>query len=89
MDFGGREPGFGIPAVFRIEWQVPVGTLQEGVTYYAWVLTDWVQNKGHYDGTGPPETVPPFTWGVPFTLKLGLGDSPDFKAMVGWSFKPH
>ena len=22
-------------------------------------------------------------------LKLGLGDSPNFKAMVGWSFKPH
>ncbi len=22
-------------------------------------------------------------------LKLGLGDSPNLKAMVGWSFKPH
>jgi RHS repeat-associated protein len=55
-------------------WQVPVGTLQEGVTYYAWVFTDWSDNQGFYNLTGPPETVPPAAWGVPFTVKLGLGD---------------
>lgn len=55
-------------------WQVPEGTLQEGVTYYAWVLTDWYANLDRrYSGDPIPETVPPASWGVPFTVKLGLG----------------
>lgn len=51
-------------------WPVPPGTLQEGITYYAWVLTDWYTNV--HDNV--PPTVPPSGWGVPFTVDLGLGE---------------
>jgi hypothetical protein len=55
-------------------WTVPAGALQEGVSYHAWVLTDWNANgTGFYRGDGVPQTVPPLSWGVPFTIKLGLG----------------
>jgi hypothetical protein len=57
-------------------WQVPAGALQEGRTYYAWVLTDWYNNLSLYskEGRGAPETVPPSSWGVPFSVDLGLGE---------------
>jgi RHS repeat-associated protein len=55
-------------------WTVPAGALKEGVSYHAWVLTDWNSNgTGSYYGEGVPQTVPPLSWGVPFTVKLGLG----------------
>jgi RHS repeat-associated protein len=55
-------------------WTVPAGSLHEGVTYHAWVLTDWDENgTGQYYGQGVPESVAPLSWGVPFTIKLGLG----------------
>lgn len=52
-------------------WQVPVGTLQEGVTYYAWVLT----SLGYF---GLPHVTPtqpdPVAGRRRFTVDLGLGD---------------
>lgn len=55
-------------------WTVPVGSLQEGVTYHAWVLTDWSKNlQGHFRGNGVPLTMPPPSWGVSFSVRLGLG----------------
>jgi len=50
-------------------WQVPVGGLQQGVTYHAWVLTDFSNNQPPV-----PQTTPPTSWGVTFTVNLGLGD---------------
>lgn len=44
-------------------WKVPAGALVEGVTYYAWVLTDY--------GWGHP-TMP--TQSRRFTVNLGLGE---------------
>ncbi len=57
-------------------WTVPQGALQEGITYYAWVLTDWYGNLSFYnpDGVGARPTVPPASWAVPFSVKLGLGE---------------
>lgn len=49
-------------------WTVPSGVLSEGITYHAWVLTDWFGNNAEL-----PETVPPLDWGIAFTVKLGLG----------------
>jgi RHS repeat-associated protein len=60
-----RQPDINQPPPF---WQVPVGVLQEGVTYYAWVLTDWANYQTI------PETIPSLTSGVSFKVKLGLGD---------------
>lgn len=54
-------------------WQVPPGALQEGVTYHAWVLTDWEDNADRYLGEGVPAVQPPSDWGVNFTVRLGLG----------------
>lgn len=50
-------------------WQVPPGELADGVTYHAWVLTDWFGN-----GANIPKTIPPLSWGVAFTVRLGLGN---------------
>lgn len=50
-------------------WTVPQGTLQEGVTYWAWVLTHYPQFGGP-----PLPTLPPLANGRRFTVNLGLGD---------------
>jgi RHS repeat-associated protein len=50
-------------------WQVPPGTLQEGVTYWAWVLTDWTTAQGSV-----PPVTPPLANGRKFTVDLGVGD---------------
>lgn len=49
-------------------WSVPPGILSEGVTYHAWVLTDWYGNS-----SAVPKTVPPASWGATFSIRLGLG----------------
>ncbi|PZR81694.1 MAG: hypothetical protein DLM65_05385, partial [Candidatus Aeolococcus gillhamiae] len=49
-------------------WTVPAGVLSEGVTYHAWVLTDWYGN-----GDQVPDTIPPASSGVAFKIRLGLG----------------
>ena len=54
-------------------WLVPTGALEEGVTYHAWVLADWVQNGSGFSPEGLPEVQPPLTWGITFTVNLGLG----------------
>jgi RHS repeat-associated protein len=55
------------------QWQVPQGALQEGVTYYAWVLTQW--NVVFGDAHQVPPTLPdPVTARRSFTVNLGLGD---------------
>jgi len=51
-------------------WQVPAGTLQEGQTYYAWVLTDLNFYGNHVQPTRPD----PVTARRKFTVDLGLGD---------------
>jgi RHS repeat-associated protein len=52
-------------------WQVPRGALQEGVTYWAWVYTDF----GHYFFLGPPYPEATFpVEGRRFTVQLGLGE---------------
>jgi RHS repeat-associated protein len=53
-------------------WTVPSGALQDGVTYHAWVLTDWEVNLNNTP-SALPEVQPPLTWGVTFTVNLGLG----------------
>jgi RHS repeat-associated protein len=58
----------GAPTTTPPPWTVPAGVLSEGITYHAWVLTDWFGNSSKV-----PETVPPQSWGVVFTVKLGLG----------------
>jgi RHS repeat-associated protein len=50
-------------------WVVPAGALSEGVTYHAWVFTDWYGNVAQV-----PETVPSLSSGITFTIKLGLGN---------------
>ena len=75
----GPEPGSGLvfsgTAVGGSDpsWRVPPGSLQEGVTYYAWVLTNWTIMSGSTPkvGTGP-STEP--TEGRRFTVDLGLGE---------------
>ena len=52
-----------------VRWQVPTGTLQEGLTYWAWVITDFPQY-----GSNVPPTVPPASYGRRFTVGLGLGN---------------
>jgi RHS repeat-associated protein len=49
-------------------WQVPPGALKDGVTYYAWVVTDNSLNLGHV-----PPVLPPLSMGRRFKLDLGLG----------------
>jgi RHS repeat-associated protein len=49
-------------------WPVPPGLLSDGQTYHAWVLTDWFANN-----VSIPKTVPPLSWGITFTVRLGLG----------------
>jgi len=49
-------------------WTVPAGVLSEGVTYHAWVLTDWFGNSAEV-----PQTIPALSSGVAFTVRLGLG----------------
>jgi YD repeat-containing protein len=55
-------------------WQVPAGSLHEGVTYHAWVLTDWPDNYDRYLNAGVAAVQPPLNWGVSFTVRLGFGD---------------
>ncbi|MGH9185772.1 MAG: PA14 domain-containing protein, partial [Acidimicrobiales bacterium] len=52
-----------------VSWAVPQGTLQEGVSYWAWVLT----HIHLFDHSVPP-VVPPLSYGRRFTVDLGLGD---------------
>ncbi len=59
-------------------WNVPPGALQDGVTYYAWVLTDWSNRPYALFHDGAPETTPPASWGVPFKVDLGLGNGGNF-----------
>lgn len=47
-------------------WQVPPGALEEGVTYYAWVLTDWTKNPGSISKVESSSRR--------FTVDLGLGE---------------
>lgn len=51
-----------------VQWRVPQGTLQQGLTYWAWALTDYPQY-----GSSVPPTVPPVASGRPFIINLGLG----------------
>jgi RHS repeat-associated protein len=52
------------------QWSVAPGTLQEGVTYWAWVLVNCDNNP---DGHIPP-TIPPLNYGRSFKVDLGLGE---------------
>jgi RHS repeat-associated protein len=61
--------GFAQQPVEAPAWQVPQGTLKDGVTYYTWVLTDWTGNQGHV-----PAVVPPLAMGRKFKVNLGLGE---------------
>lgn len=51
-------------------WQVPAGALAEGVTYWAWVLTDYSLTSGSH----PLPTVPLSAAGRRFNVDLGLGE---------------
>ena len=52
------------------EWPVAPGTLQEGVTYWAWVLPNCDNNPDNHI----PPTFPLLEDGRRFTVDLGLGD---------------
>ena len=51
-------------------WQVPQGTLQEGQTYYAWVLT----SLNFFSEQVPPTQPDPVSARRKFTVDLGLGE---------------
>jgi RHS repeat-associated protein len=53
-----------------VEWQVPPGALHEGVTYWAWALTNCWPN----DFSAVPSEIPPLSRARRFTVDLGLGE---------------
>ncbi len=57
------------------KWTVPKGALSDGMTYYAWVITNWAAGAP-YDGS--PPTIPPASYGVKFKVDLGLGNGGHF-----------
>jgi YD repeat-containing protein len=57
------------------QWAVPKGALHDGMTYYAWVITNWTGGTP-YLGSSP--TIPPASYGVKFKVDLGLGNGGHF-----------
>ncbi|MGH2760456.1 MAG: PA14 domain-containing protein [Actinomycetota bacterium] len=51
------------------DFPIPPGVLQDGVTYWAWVLTTCFVGGLHV-----PQTFPPLEYGRRFKVDLGLGD---------------